>query len=71
MPPHDPVGTLVPGADRGNITSVWVAGRVRKWAGRLVGVDLDALRAQAHDSVDRVKPADDDCIVTTKRTYAP
>ncbi|GAB3958372.1 amidohydrolase family protein [Streptomyces sparsus] len=50
MPLHDPIGTLVLGADRGNITSVWVAGRVRKWAGRLVGVDLDDLRAQVHDS---------------------
>ncbi|WP_405817419.1 amidohydrolase family protein [Streptomyces sp. NBC_00838] len=54
MPLHDPIGTLVLGADRGNITSVWVAGRVRKWAGRLVGVDLDDLRAQVHDSVDSI-----------------
>jgi cytosine/adenosine deaminase-related metal-dependent hydrolase len=51
MPLHDAVGTLVLGADRSNVTSVWVAGQVRKWAGALVGVDVDALRTQVHDSV--------------------
>ncbi|WP_069387100.1 amidohydrolase family protein [Cellulosimicrobium cellulans] len=54
MPLHDAVGTLVLGADRSNVTSVWVAGQVRKWAGQLVGVDVDALRAQVHDSVSRI-----------------
>ncbi|WP_308796340.1 amidohydrolase family protein [Agromyces silvae] len=51
MPLHDAIGTLVLGADRANISSVWVAGHVRKWGGQLVGVDVDALRAQVHDSV--------------------
>ncbi|WP_375000935.1 amidohydrolase family protein [Aeromicrobium sp. CTD01-1L150] len=51
MPLHDPVGTLVLGADRSNITSVWVAGQVRKWDGGLIGVDIDALRTRVHDSV--------------------
>ena len=51
MPLHDAVGTLVLGADRSNITSVWVAGQVRKWAGSLVGVDVAALRAEVHASV--------------------
>ncbi|ASR36695.1 amidohydrolase [Prauserella marina] len=51
MPLHDAVGTLVLGADRSNITSVWVAGQVRKWDGELVGVDVDSLRARVHDSV--------------------
>jgi cytosine/adenosine deaminase-related metal-dependent hydrolase len=50
MPLHDPVGTLVLGADRGNITSVWVAGRVLKWDRELVGVDVSALRDQVHAS---------------------
>lgn len=54
MPLHDPIGTIVLGADRSNITSVWVAGRVRKWARRLVGVDLGDLHAQVHDSVDAI-----------------
>lgn len=51
MPLHDAIGTLVLGVDRSNISSVWVAGQVRKWGGVLVGVDIDALRAQVHDSV--------------------
>ncbi|MBD7982879.1 amidohydrolase family protein [Oerskovia merdavium] len=51
MPLHDAIGTLVLGADRSNITSVWVAGQVRKWDGELVGVDVDALRTQVHDSL--------------------
>ena len=55
MPLHDPIGTLVLGADRSNIRSVWVAGQVRKWAGRLVGVDLERLRTDVHDSVAAVE----------------
>ncbi|NAZ84684.1 amidohydrolase family protein [Kineococcus indalonis] len=51
MPLHDAVGTLVLGADRSNITSVWVAGQVRKWNSTLLGVDVDALRTRVHDSV--------------------
>ncbi|WP_007023169.1 amidohydrolase family protein [Saccharomonospora iraqiensis] len=51
MPLHDAVGTLVLGADRSNVTSVWVAGRVRKWGGALVDVDIDSLRDRVHDSV--------------------
>ncbi|MBX0301105.1 amidohydrolase family protein [Cryobacterium sp. 1639] len=44
MPLNDAVGTLVLGADARNIDTVLVAGTPRKWAGRLVGEDLDALR---------------------------
>lgn len=51
MPLHDAIGTLVLGADRSNISSVWVAGQVRKWDGELVGVDIDELRTRVHDSV--------------------
>ncbi|WP_235998650.1 Atu4866 domain-containing protein [Qaidamihabitans albus] len=54
MPLHDPVGTLVLGAERSNITSVWVAGRLRKWDRRLVGVDIAALRDQVHASVESI-----------------
>ena len=44
MPLNDAVGTLVLGADARNIETVLVAGRARKWEGRLVDVDIDALR---------------------------
>ncbi|PRX46190.1 cytosine/adenosine deaminase-related metal-dependent hydrolase [Prauserella shujinwangii] len=54
MPLHDPVGTLVLGADRSNITAVWVAGRLRKWDRRLVGVDIADLRDQVHASVESI-----------------
>ena len=54
MPLNDPVGTLVLGADARNITAVLVAGRVRKWGGRLLDVDLDALREEVRASRDRV-----------------
>lgn len=50
MPLNNAVGTLVLGADPRNIEAVLVAGQVRKWAGQLVGVDLDALRKETSDS---------------------
>jgi cytosine/adenosine deaminase-related metal-dependent hydrolase len=46
MPLNDAIGTLVLGADARNIHTVLVAGNPRKWAGNLVGEDLDALRAE-------------------------
>ena len=51
-----PPGSRVPvSSSRGprsvRITSVWVAGQVRKWDGELVGVDVDELRTQVHDSL--------------------
>lgn len=46
-PVSDPVGAVVLAAHGGNIDSVFVAGRAVKRRGRMVGVDLDALRARA------------------------
>jgi cytosine/adenosine deaminase-related metal-dependent hydrolase len=54
MPLNDAVGTLVLGADARNIETVLVAGKPRKWAGELVGVDLDALRAEVTASRDAI-----------------
>ncbi|GAB7192122.1 amidohydrolase family protein [Kineococcus sp. NUM-3379] len=54
MPLNDPVGTLVLGADARNITAVLVAGQARKWGGRLLDVDLDALREEVRASRDAV-----------------
>jgi len=54
MPLNDAVGTLVLGADARNIETVLVAGKPRKWAGELVGVDLDALRAEVTASRDDI-----------------
>jgi hypothetical protein len=40
--------------DRTNVETVIVAGKVRKWKGRLLDVDLPVLRRQLEDSRDRV-----------------
>ncbi|MFJ8431332.1 amidohydrolase family protein [Kitasatospora sp. NPDC094019] len=54
LPLNDPIGTVVLGADARNIDTVLIAGRVRKWAGRLLDVDLPALRAVAVASREHV-----------------
>jgi 5-methylthioadenosine/S-adenosylhomocysteine deaminase len=47
-------GAVVSLMDRTNVETVIVAGKVRKWKGRLLDVDLRALRAQLEDSRDFV-----------------
>src|ERR1700730_14104140 len=47
-------GAVVSLMDRTNVESVIVAGKVRKWKGRLLDVDLDRLRQQLEDSRDYV-----------------
>ena len=50
MPLNDAVGTLVLGSDPRNVRAVFVGGRVRKWDGELVDVDLADLRRSVHAS---------------------
>jgi hypothetical protein len=40
--------------DRTNVETVIVAGKVRKWKGKLVGVDLNDLRRQLEASRDYI-----------------
>jgi len=40
--------------DRTNVETVIVAGKVRKWQGRLLGVDLNRLRQQLEASRDYI-----------------
>ncbi|MEV0626598.1 amidohydrolase family protein [Nonomuraea wenchangensis] len=54
MPLNDPIGTLVLGSDPRNIQAVFISGRVRKWAGAVLGVDLAELRQDVRESRDRV-----------------
>ncbi|GAA2789687.1 amidohydrolase family protein [Kitasatospora paracochleata] len=54
LPLNDPTGTAVLGCDTRNIDTVLIAGQVRKWAGRVLDVDLPALRAEASASRDRI-----------------
>jgi cytosine/adenosine deaminase-related metal-dependent hydrolase len=51
-PVSDPAGALVLAAHPGNVETVLVAGEVRKRDGKLVGIDLDAVRARALASRD-------------------
>ncbi|MFJ2239348.1 amidohydrolase family protein [Streptomyces sp. NPDC087859] len=54
MPLNDAVGTVVLGSDPRNIDTVFVAGEVRKWNGRLLDVDVAALRAEVAASRDHI-----------------
>ena len=50
---------VVPGAvvslmDRSNVETVIVAGKVRKWKGKLLGVDLRRLRRELEKSRDDI-----------------
>lgn len=53
-PVSDPVGAIVLAAHPGNVDTVLVRGEVRKRHGRIVGIDLDALRRKAGQSRDRL-----------------
>lgn len=50
MPLNDPIGTIVLGSDARNISAVLINGEPRKWNGRVLGVDLPALRSEIHAS---------------------
>ena len=54
MPVNNAVGTIVLATESRNIDMVFVAGRPRKWQGRLVGQDIDALRTMVRDSRDYI-----------------
>ncbi len=45
MPINDPVGAVVQGMDTSNVETVFVAGRMRKRNGQLVGVDIARVEA--------------------------
>jgi 5-methylthioadenosine/S-adenosylhomocysteine deaminase len=47
-------GAVVSLMDRTNVETVIVAGKIRKWKGKLLGVDLPHLRRQLEDSRDYV-----------------
>lgn len=50
MPLNDPIGTVVLGSDARNISAVLINGEPRKWDGRVLDVDLAALRGEVHAS---------------------
>lgn len=50
MPLNDAIGTVVLGSDARNISAVLINGQPRKWNGRVLDVDLPALRDEVHAS---------------------
>ena len=52
FPLNNVPGTVVTLMDTSNVEHVFIAGKVRKWKGRLVGVDVNRIRAQAEKSRD-------------------
>jgi cytosine/adenosine deaminase-related metal-dependent hydrolase len=52
MPLNHAYGAIVLGMDTSNVDTVFVGGRVKKWKGRLVGADVERLRARAEQSRD-------------------
>ncbi len=49
-PSNNAIGTVVAAADRSNIDTVIIGGRVRKFRGKMVGVDMARFRKMADDS---------------------
>ena len=49
-PSNNAVGTVVQAADRGNVDTVIIGGRVRKYQGKVVGLDTMRLKAMVEES---------------------
>jgi 5-methylthioadenosine/S-adenosylhomocysteine deaminase len=54
MPVNNVYGAIVLGMDTSNVDTVFIAGEVRKWQGRLVGVDLNRVSRLVHQSRDYI-----------------
>jgi cytosine/adenosine deaminase-related metal-dependent hydrolase len=49
-PSNNAIGTVVQAAERSNVDTVIIGGRVRKYRGRVVGLDMASLRAKIDES---------------------
>lgn len=54
MPINDPIGAVVWGMDTGNVDTVFVAGKLMKQNGKLIGVDLNHVSQMVYESRDFV-----------------
>lgn len=54
MPVNNATGTIVSSTENANIDMVFVAGSLRKWQGKVLGVDLNALRTMVKESRDYI-----------------
>ena len=50
-PPNNALGVVVQAADRGNVDTVIIGGRVRKYRGKVVGVDMNKLKSMVDESL--------------------
>jgi cytosine/adenosine deaminase-related metal-dependent hydrolase len=53
-PVNNVYGAIVLGMDTSNVDTVFIGGKIRKRAGKLTGVDLDAVRRRARESRDYI-----------------
>ncbi|WP_328352100.1 hypothetical protein OG800_08595 [Streptomyces sp. NBC_00445] len=56
-PVNDPIATLVFQAGRGEVDTVLIDGRVLKYRGEPLGIDLDRARTLAENSRDHLRAA--------------
>ena len=49
-PSNNAIGTVVQAADRSNVEAVIIGGRVRKFRGKVVGLDMSRLKAMVEES---------------------
>jgi len=50
-PSNNALGTVVQAADRGNVDTVIIGGRVRKYRGKVVGLDMNEVKAMVDESL--------------------
>jgi 5-methylthioadenosine/S-adenosylhomocysteine deaminase len=49
-PSNNAIGTVVQAAERSNVETVIIGGRVRKYQGRVVGLDMSRLKVMIEES---------------------
>ena len=49
-PSNNALGTVVQAADRSNVDTVIIGGRIRKQGGRIVGLDMNRLKRMVEES---------------------
>lgn len=54
MPVNNVYGAVVLGMDTSNVDTVFIGGKLRKWQGKLVGVDLNRVSRLVHQSRDYI-----------------
>lgn len=57
MPVNNAYGAVVLGMDTSNVDTVFIAGRLKKWRGELVDVDLNRVTRLVHESRDHIVAA--------------